>query len=304
MFELEGPMAPAQLLPQPRDSGTASAIACADGVKENDCVLGELGKPGAELAGDLLRDVHPVYVEEIDGAISKRGHVVDTGTLSQAREAAIERVVVSARTAGAADERKGITLFLVDPKARGVTLTRIPSIDWRQRFVVKLDNVAVDDAERLGETDLAAEALERTLDWATVGISAAMLGAMNEAFRMTVEYLKARKQFGVPIGSFQALKHRAADQYVQTELARSAVYYAAMALDERMEDAALAVSTAKARCNDAFHLIANESIQMHGGIGMTDEHDIGFFFKRARADEVTLGDSTYHRDRYARLKGY
>ena len=90
----------------------------------------------------------------------------------------------------------------------------------------------------------------------------------------------------------------------QTELARSAVYYAAMALDEHMADAPIAVSTAKARCNDAFHLIANESIQMHGGIGMTDEHDIGFYFKRARAAEVTLGDSAYHRDRYARLKGY
>ena len=215
-----------------------------------------------------------------------------------------DRIVVTARTGGKGDERKGISMFLVDPKARGVTLTRIPSIDWRQRFVVGLDQVSVDDADRLGEAGGAADALERTLDWATTGLAAEMLGAMNEAFRMTVEYLKTRKQFGVPIGSFQALKHRAADQYVQTELARSAVYYAAMALDEKMEDAPAAVSTAKARCNDAFHLIANESIQMHGGIGMTDEHDIGFYFKRARAAEATLGDSAYHRDRYARLKGY
>jgi alkylation response protein AidB-like acyl-CoA dehydrogenase len=131
-----------------------------------------------------------------------------------------------------------------------------------------------------------------------------MLGAMNQAFDMTVDYLKTRKQFGVPIGSFQALKHRCADQYVQTELARSSVYYAAMCIDENMPDTAIAISTAKARCNDAFHLIANEAIQMHGGIGMTDEHDIGFFFKRARVAEVTLGDSAYHRDRYARLKEY
>ncbi|MCZ6557050.1 MAG: acyl-CoA dehydrogenase family protein [SAR324 cluster bacterium] len=127
---------------------------------------------------------------------------------------------------------------------------------------------------------------------------------MNEAFSITLEYMKTRKQFGAPIGSFQALKHRAADEYVQTELSRSAVYYAAMALDENMPDAARAVSTAKARCNDAFHLIGNESIQMHGGIGMTDEHDIGFFFKRGRVSKVILGDSDFHRDRYARLKEY
>ena len=127
---------------------------------------------------------------------------------------------------------------------------------------------------------------------------------MNEALTRTLDYLKTREQFGVKIGSFQALKHRCADQYVQAELARSAVYYAAMTLDEQMPDAASAVSTAKARCNDAFHLIANESIQMHGGIGMTDEHDIGLFFKRARVAEVTLGDTNYHLDRYARLKEY
>jgi acyl-CoA dehydrogenase len=228
-----------------------------------------------------------------------------TGEKTAVPDAAVaERIVVSARTSAGPRDRRGITLFLVDPRARGVTLTRIPSIDWRHRYLVKLDHVAVDDAERLGEVGAGADPLERGLDWATVGLSAEMLGAMNEAFRMTIEYLKTRVQFGVPIGSFQALKHRAADEYVQTELARSAVYYAAMALDERLEDAPAAVSTAKARCNDAFHLIANESIQMHGGIGMTDEHDIGFFFKRARAAEATLGDSTHHRDRYARLKGY
>ncbi len=218
--------------------------------------------------------------------------------------AVAERIVISARTAGGPADREGIGLFLVNPKAAGVTLTLIPSMDWRKRCVVQMDNVAVDDGERLGPPDQGAGPLERTLDWATAGVAAEMLGAMNEAFSMTLEYLKTRKQFGVPIGTFQALKHRAADEYVQTELARSAVYYAAMALDEQQEDAATAVSTAKARCNDAFHLIANESIQMHGGIGMTDEHDIGFFFKRARAAEVTLGDSNYHRDRYARLKGY
>jgi len=214
-----------------------------------------------------------------------------------------ERIIVTARSSGGSQSREGVEMFLVDPKAKGVTLTNIPSMDWRKRHLVKLEKVEVSEADRLtGAT--AADALEDVLDRATVGLSAEMLGAMNEAFHMTLEYMKTRVQFGVPIGSFQALKHRAADEFVQTELSRSAVYFAAMSIDEKMADAQIAVSTCKARCNDAFHLIANESIQMHGGIGMTDEHDIGFFFKRARAAEVTLGDSTYHRDRYARLKEY
>jgi alkylation response protein AidB-like acyl-CoA dehydrogenase len=177
-------------------------------------------------------------------------------------------------------------------------------MDWRKRQIVKLDGVTVGEGDRLSGADATDVAFEAVLDRATVGLCAEMLGSMNEAFRMTLEYLKTRVQFGVPIGSFQALKHRAADEFVQTELSRSAVYYAAMAIDEKLPEAARAVSTAKARCNDAFHLIGNESIQMHGGIGMTDEHDIGFYFKRARVAEVTLGDSTFHRDRYARLKEY
>jgi len=215
-----------------------------------------------------------------------------------------DAIVLTARTQGGRRDREGVAMFVVDPKAKGVTLTPVPTSDSRKRFHVKLDKVKVDDAARLSGSTPSDMALEQALDRATIGLSAEMLGSMSEAFRMTVDYLKTRQQFGVPIGTFQALQHRAADQYVQTELSRSAVYYAAMCVDEKMADAQAAVSTAKARCNDAFHLIANESIQMHGGIGMTDEHDIGFFFKRSRVAEVTLGDSNYHRDRYARLRDY
>ena len=121
---------------------------------------------------------------------------------------------------------------------------------------------------------------------------------------MTLDYLKTRQQFGVPIGSFQALKHRAAMMFIELELARSAVMAAAMAIDEANPRAAEFVSVAKARCSDAFVLIGNEGVQMHGGIGMTDEHDIGFFFKRARAAEITFGDAAFHRARFAELRGY
>ncbi len=213
-------------------------------------------------------------------------------------------ILVSARASGNRRDREGVELFLVDPKAKGVTVEEVPVMDCRKHAHVRLENVQVDGEVRLQGGAPPDQVLEGALERATVGLCAEMLGAMNEAFSMTVGYLKERKQFGVPIGSFQALKHRAADEFVQTELARSSVYYAAMCIDEGMPDVSPAVSTAKARCNDAFHLVANESIQMHGGIGMTDEHDIGFYFKRARVAEATLGDSTFHRDRYARLKEY
>jgi acyl-CoA dehydrogenase len=127
---------------------------------------------------------------------------------------------------------------------------------------------------------------------------------MARAFEMTLEHLKSRVQFGVPIGSFQALKHRAADVFVEVELARSASLAATRALDAGDAEARKLVSLAKARCSDAFLLVANEAVQMFGGVGMTDEYDVGFYLKRARAAEMTLGDAAFHRDRWAALSGY
>jgi alkylation response protein AidB-like acyl-CoA dehydrogenase len=131
-----------------------------------------------------------------------------------------------------------------------------------------------------------------------------MLGSAAEAFERTVQYLKDRKQFGVVIGSFQALKHRAAQMFCEVEVTRSAVLAACSALDDRANDAAALCSLAKTKANDTLYLCGNEGVQMHGGIGMTDEHEIGFFMKRARAAQMTFGDAAYHRDRYASLMGY
>ena len=138
----------------------------------------------------------------------------------------------------------------------------------------------------------------------TVALCGEMLGGMSEAFDRTIAYLKERKQFDTVIGRFQALKHRAARMFIEIELARSATMAAARALDAAADTAASLVSVAKARCSDAYVMIANEAVQMHGGIGMTDEHDIGFFLKRARASEMTFGDAAYHRNRYAMLNDY
>jgi alkylation response protein AidB-like acyl-CoA dehydrogenase len=179
-------------------------------------------------------------------------------------------------------------------------------VDGRNAALVHLEGVRVAREAVVGEVDGGTALLERVVDRATAGLAAEMLGGMRAAFETTVDYLKTRTQFGVPIGSFQALKHRAARMYVEIELACSAVMDAHRRLDEGADDrtVARAVSIAKARCSDAFLLIGNEAIQMHGGIGMTDEHDIGFFLKRARAAETTFGDAAHHRDRMARLDGY
>jgi alkylation response protein AidB-like acyl-CoA dehydrogenase len=213
-------------------------------------------------------------------------------------------LIVSARTSGNAGEARGVTLFALRPDGPGVTIERQSRVDGRNAAIVRLDGVRADAV--VGEVDAGAALLARVVDRATVGLAAEMLGGMHAAFEMTLDYLKTRVQFGVIIGTFQALKHRAAKLYVELELARSAVMNAARAVDEGRDDAAVAraASLAKARCADVFLLAGYEGVQMHGGIGMTDEHDIGFFLKRARAAATTFGDAEWHRDRFARLDGY
>ncbi|HJQ84716.1 MAG TPA: acyl-CoA dehydrogenase [Candidatus Binatia bacterium] len=217
-----------------------------------------------------------------------------------------DHLIVAARTSGDVRDEAGITLFLVPRTASGVGVERQIRLDGRNVALVRLRGVRVDGDAAVGAVDGGGALLDRVLDRATVGLAAEMLGGMTAAFEMTVEYLRTRVQFGVPIGSFQALKHRAAKVYVELELARSAVMNAARAVDEGREPAAVAraASLAKARCGDAFLLAAYEGVQMHGGIGMTDEHDIGLYLKRARAAETTFGDAAWHRDRFARLDGY
>jgi alkylation response protein AidB-like acyl-CoA dehydrogenase len=217
---------------------------------------------------------------------------------------AADRLLVSARTSGDGADRSGLTLFLVDPAVGGVSVERQCLIDGRGSAIVRLESVEVDGDAVVGEVDGGAPILGGALDRATAALTAEMLGSMLATFEMTLGYLKTRKQFDVLIGTFQALKHRAAIVYTETELSRSAVMAACFALDEQAPNAGELVSLAKARLSDAFVLAANEGIQMHGGIGMTDEHDIGFFLKRARAAEMTFGDAAWHRRRYAELAGY
>jgi alkylation response protein AidB-like acyl-CoA dehydrogenase len=185
-----------------------------------------------------------------------------------------------------------------------VSTERLGMVDSRGAAHLTLDGVAVAGDALVGPLDGAAGVLEHVLDRACIALSAEMLGSALAAFEMTLDYLKTRRQFGVPIGSFQALKHRAADLYAELELGRSVVMDALCALDEGRADVPSVASIAKARMSDVFVRVTAEALQMHGGIGVTDEHDIGFYYKRARVTELTLGDGNYHRARYATLSGY
>ena len=212
--------------------------------------------------------------------------------------------VVVARTAGSPGDAAGLSLFVVPADAKGLRAQPMKLVDGRNAALLQLQDVKLGAEALLGESGAGFALLDDVLDRATVALCGEMLGAMQGAFDMTLAYLKERKQFGVLVGTFQALQHRAARMYIETELARSATMAAARAVDAGDEQAKLFVSNAKARCSDAFVLVANEAVQMHGGIGMTDEHDIGFYMKRARAAEMTYGDAAYHRDRFAALSGY
>lgn len=215
-----------------------------------------------------------------------------------------DQLVVVARTSGQASARDGLTLFLVDANAPGITRTRTRLVDSRNAARIRLEQVSVDSTAVVGELGRGADLLDQVLDRATIALSSEMLGSAQEVFERTIAYLKERKQYGVPIGSFQALKHRAAQLYGELELARSAVLDALRGVDEARAEVPKLASIVKAQLSDVYLHIANESIQMHGGIGVTDELDIGFFLKRAKVCEQTFGDAAWHRRRYATLEGY
>ncbi|MFZ1974121.1 MAG: acyl-CoA dehydrogenase family protein [Candidatus Acidiferrales bacterium] len=189
--------------------------------------------------------------------------------------------------------RNGV--FIVDPKASGVKISPMASMDLtRKLYAIEFSNAA---AEEIGTT----ANLARALDIATTALAAELVGGMQRTLDLTVEYAKTRKQFGKPIGMFQAVQHQCADMYLETESARSAVYYAGWALEENPSDAPKAVSIAKMYASDAARTVGNRGIQIHGGMGFTWENDIHLYYRRAKASETAFGDATFHRERIASL---
>ncbi len=214
-----------------------------------------------------------------------------------------EKLLVVARESGAAMDRDGISVFMVDAASAGITITAFANVDGKKSSELTLKDVSVPGSARLGEAGSALAALERVIDRATLAVSAEAVGAMEALLAKTVEYSKTRKQFGTAIGTFQALQHRMADMFIECQLARSIVIMAGMKLDgsEGATEKAKAVSAAKSRIGRAIRKVSQEAIQIHGGIGMTEELDVGHLFKLVTAAEIMFGNTDYHTERFASL---
>ena len=213
-------------------------------------------------------------------------------------------LIVAARTAGAPGERDGLTLFLVNPKTKGIATERTAMVDSHNAARIIFENVEVDADGVLGEVDQGFALLEGVLNIGRGAVASEMVGLSEEVFSRTVNYLRERKQFGKLIGEFQALQHRAAQLYIDIEITRAAVLKALQTLDGDFANAGSAVAVAKARAGSTATLAVQEGVQMHGGMGMTDQFDIGFFMKRARVCQELFGDSNFHADQLARMKSY
>ena len=213
-------------------------------------------------------------------------------------------LIVAARTAGAAGERDGLTLLLVDPKSKGIETERTAMVDSHNAARIVFSDVEVNADGVLGEVDHGGALLEGVLNIGRSAVASEMVGLSEEVFNRTVGYLKDRKQFGKLIGEFQALQHRAAQLYIEIEITRAAVLKALQTLDGNFDNAGAAVAVAKARAGSTATLAVQEGVQMHGGMGMTYQFDIGFFMKRARVCQELFGDSNFHADQLARMKNY
>ena len=216
--------------------------------------------------------------------------------------ASADLIIVLARTSGNPGENTGLTMFLVEKDHLDIKM--LSMADSRNYANIYLNNVSVSKENILGDIEAGGDSIDSLLDIGRIAMAAEMLGSTEAAFETTLNYLKERKQFGVEIGSFQALQHRAAQMFCEIELTKSAVMGAMKGADEKSNDLQRLASLSKSIAGDTFHLVSNESVQMHGGIGVTDEYDIGFYLKRARVCEQIFGSSNFHKERYANLSGF
>ena len=215
-----------------------------------------------------------------------------------------DKFIVTTRTSGSVTDKEGITLFIVPRDAAGLEIKPVKTMDGRNACMLEFKDVSVPESAMLGELDHGLPVFSEVMDQATAAICAEMVGGMSAAIDITCEYISERVQFGKAIGTFQALQHKAADMFIQKELAASTMYYAFASIEEKTEDRAMAVSVAKAKCSAAYLDVTKTAFQLCGAIAFTREADIGFFVMRAEVAGIFFGDTGYHLDRYATLKGY
>lgn len=289
----------------------STAVLCASLIARNGSETQRQTYLSAIAAGNIIMalavDEHTKHRPEQQGVQAVR--VGDGYSLSGAKTFVVDghvadTLIVAARTSGATRDRDGISLFLVDRTARGVHVERTAMVDSHNAARISFADVVVGADAVIGGVGGGWQLLDQTLDIGRAALAAEMLGIADETFERTLSYLKERKQFGKIIGEFQALQHRAADLYTEIEVSRSLVLRSQQALDEGSARSAALVSAAKARSGMTAALAVQEGVQMHGGIGMTDEFEIGFFMKRHRVAQELLGDANFHADRWARLNEY
>lgn len=231
-------------------------------------------------------------------------YVLNGSKLMVVDASSADTFIVIARTASEPGDEQGLSAFLVAADSAGLKVEARSMVDSRGAGALAFENVKVSAENLLGVEGAAFAGLNRALDIANIGLASELLGLSTAAFERTVAYLQERKQFGRVIGSFQGLQHRAAEMFAELELARSIVLQALQTIDAGEQDLGLMASAAKAKLCEVAQRVTNEAVQMHGGIGMTDEHEIGFFIKRSRVAQHTFGDYNYHLDRYAQLSGF
>ena len=212
--------------------------------------------------------------------------------------------IVLARTSGNSGDNTGLTLFIVENNQPNIEVTKLSMADSRNYANIIFSDVVIQKEDILGDAEAGGEAIENILDIGRIAISAEMLGNAEAAFESTINYLKERKQVGVLIGTFQALQHRAAEMFCELELTKSSVMAAMQGADDNSNELQRLASLAKTIAGETLHLVSNEAIQMHGGIGVTDEYDLGFYLKRARVVEQIFGSSKFHTERYANISGF
>ncbi|MBE19456.1 MAG: acyl-CoA dehydrogenase [Gammaproteobacteria bacterium] len=247
---------------------------------------------------------HSVNSIQTKAEKSKDGFIINGNKTFVLDGHSCDLIILAARTSGNTKDKSGISLFLIDPKIKGVNVKRTHMVDSRNSSDVYFKDVEISSSDLLGELDGGLPIVEQVVERGQIGLSSEMLGSTIEAFDRTLNYLKERKQFGVLIGSFQSLQHRAATMFAEIELVKSSVMGALNAVDENSNDISRFASLAKFKSGETFKLVSSEAVQMHGGVGVTDEYDIGFFLKRSRVAEQIFGSSDYHIDRYAVLSEY
>ncbi len=283
----------------------ASALVLAGSEQQKETILPAIGAGELTLAL-ALEETHHHRPNQISTTATPQddGYLINGSKCFVLDGHSADKLIVVARTSGEHDDTHGISLFILDRDAAGIQVQRTIMADSRNAANITFDNVKVDADALLGACDEGWATLEPLLDRGRVAIAAEMMGYALECFERTSDYLKEREQFGALIGSFQALQHRAAHMQAELELSRSVIMEALTAVDESPEQLPQMASLAKANLNELVKLVTNEAVQMHGGIGVTDELEIGFFLKRARVAMQIFGDTGFHKDRYATLNGY